>query len=67
VFCLCFGHDSNGDNHGVRRVDTAQAHAQWQHIVALHEATDKLYRVACLAPYLPSGMVIAIAVKSITL
>ena len=64
---LCFGHNGDGDNHGVRRADTARAHAGWRHLVALHEATDTLYRVMCLVPYLPGGMVVAIAVKSVTL
>jgi hypothetical protein len=67
VFCLCFGQDGNGDNHGVRRADTAQAHARWRHLVALHEATYMLYRVTCLTLYLPGGMVVAIAVESVTL
>jgi hypothetical protein len=31
-----------------------------------HEATDTLHRGMCLAPYLPGGMVVAIAVESIT-
>ncbi len=57
-----FSQDGDGDDHGIRRADTARAHARWQHIVALHEATDML----CLAPYLPGGMVAAIAVESIT-
>jgi hypothetical protein len=35
--------------------------------VASHEATDTLYRSMCLAPYLPGGMVVAIAVESATL
>ncbi len=35
-------------------------------IVASHEATDMLHRAMCLAPYLPGGMVVAIAVESIT-
>jgi hypothetical protein len=64
---LCFGHNGDGDNHGVCRADTAQAHARWRHLVALHEATNTLYRVTCLAPYLPGGMVVAIAVESVTL
>jgi hypothetical protein len=34
--------------------------------VASHEANDKLHRVMCLAPYLLGGMVVAIAVESIT-
>jgi hypothetical protein len=34
--------------------------------VALHEANDMLHRAMCLAPYLPGGMVVAIAVESIT-
>jgi hypothetical protein len=59
--------NGNGDDHGVRRANTAQAHARWRYLVALHEATDTLYRVMCLAPYLPGGMVVAIAVESVTL
>jgi hypothetical protein len=35
-------------------------------IVASHEATDTLHPTMCLALYLPGGMVIAIAVKSVT-
>ncbi len=61
-----FSHDGDGNDHGVRRADTARAHARWQHIVASHEATDTLYWAMCLAPYLPGGMVVAIAVESIT-
>jgi hypothetical protein len=34
--------------------------------VASHEAADTLYRAMCLAPYLPGGMVVAIAVGSVT-
>jgi hypothetical protein len=33
---------------------------------SMHEATDMLYRSMCLAPYLPGGMVVAIAIKSAT-
>jgi hypothetical protein len=36
------------------------------YIVASHEATDTLHRAMCLAPYLPGGMVVAIAVESVT-
>jgi len=61
-----FSHDGDGDDHGVRRADTARAHARWQHIVALHEATDTLHWAMCLAPYLPCGMVVEIAVESVT-
>jgi hypothetical protein len=35
--------------------------------VASHEATDTLYQEMCLAPYLPGGMIVAIAVESATL
>jgi hypothetical protein len=63
----CVSHNGNGDDHGVRRDDTARAHAQWRYLVASHEATDTLYRLMCLAPYLPGGMVVAIAVESATL
>ena len=58
--------DGDGDDHGVRRADTARAHARWWHIVASHEATDTLFRAMCLAPNFPGGMVVAIAVDSVT-
>jgi hypothetical protein len=32
----------------------------------LHEATNMLHPLMCLAPYLPGGMVVAIAVHSVT-
>jgi hypothetical protein len=35
--------------------------------VASHEATDTLHWAMCLALYLPGGMVVAIAVESVTL
>jgi hypothetical protein len=64
---LCFRHDDNDDDdHGVRRADTVQALARWRRLGALHEATDKLHRAMCLAPYCPAGMVIAFAVESVT-
>jgi hypothetical protein len=56
--------NGNGDDHGVRRADTARAHAQWRYLVASHEATDTLHRSMCLALFLPGGMVVAIAVES---
>ncbi len=62
MFCVV-----DGDDHGVRRADTARANAQWRNLVASHEATDTLYREMCLAPYLPGGMVVAITVESATL
>jgi hypothetical protein len=65
VLC-CVLTDGDGDDHGVRRADTARAQARWWHIVASHEATDTLYRLMCLAPNLPGGMVVAIAVDSVT-
>ena len=61
-----FSHNCDGDDHGVRRADTARAHTLWRHLVALHEATDTLHQVMCLTPYLLGGMVITIAVDSIT-
>ena len=64
-----FLHDSDGDDHGVRRANTAQAHsphAQWRHLVALHKATNTLHQAVCLASYLPGVMVIAIAVDFVT-
>jgi len=61
-----FSHDGDSDDHGVRRANTARAHARWQHLVASHEATDALYQAMCLALYLPGSMVVAIAVESMT-
>jgi hypothetical protein len=58
--------NGDGDDHGVHRADTARAHARWRYLVASHEATDTLHRAMCLAPYLPVGMVVVIAVESIT-
>ncbi len=66
VLC-CVLTNGDGDDHGVRQDDTARAHAQWRYLVASHEATDTLYRSMCLAPYLPGGMVAAIAIESVTL
>jgi hypothetical protein len=63
-----FSHDGNSDDHGIRRANTTQAHARWRwrHLVALHEATDTLHWAMCLAPHLPCGMVVAIAINSVT-
>jgi hypothetical protein len=66
VLC-CVSHNGDGGDHDVRRADTARAHVRWHYLVALHEATNTLHRSMCLAPYLPGGMVVAIAVKSATL
>ena len=66
VLC-CVSHNDDGDDHGVRRADTSRAHAQWRYLVASHEATDTLHQSMCLVPYLPGGMVVAIAFKSATL
>jgi hypothetical protein len=49
-------------DHGGCQGNTARALAQWQHLVALHEATDALHRAMCIAPYQPGGMVINIVV-----
>jgi hypothetical protein len=63
VLC-CVLTNGDGDVHGVCRADTARAHARWRYLVASHVATDKLHWSMCLAPYLPGGMVVEIAVKS---
>ena len=61
---LCFDH-GNGNDHGVRRANTARALARWRRLGAFHEATDALHQAMCLAPYCPVGMVIAFAVESV--
>ena len=66
MFCVVFLSDDDDDDHGVRWADTARALARWQRLGASHEATDTLHREMCLAPYFPFGMVITIAVESVT-
>ena len=66
VLC-CVSHDGDGDDHGVRRADRAREHVRWRYLVASHEATNMLHQSMCLAPYLPGGMVVAIAIESTTL
>jgi hypothetical protein len=63
----CVSHNGDGDDHGICRDDTARAHTRWRYLVASHEATNTLYWLMYLAPYLPGGMVVAIAVESATL
>ena len=65
VLC-CVSHDGDGDDHGVRRANKTREHARWRYLVASHEATDMLYRAMCLTPNLPGGMVVTIAVESVT-
>jgi hypothetical protein len=50
-------------DHSSRRGNTARALTRWQHLVALHEATDALYQVMCIAQYCPGGMGIKIVVN----
>ncbi len=54
-------------DHGSRQGNTACALAQWQHLVALHEAKDALHWAVHIAPYPPGGMVIKIVVDLATL
>jgi hypothetical protein len=64
--CVSF-HDEVNDR-GIQRADTAQALGWWRHLGALHEATDTLHRLMCIAPYQPSGsMVVAFAVDLLLL
>jgi hypothetical protein len=63
----CVSHNGDGDDHVVHRANMARAHAQLRYLVASHEATNTLHRSMCLAPYLPGGMVVAIAVESANL
>jgi hypothetical protein len=53
-------------NHGGRPGNTAGALAQWQHLVALHEATDGLHQTMRTAPYRPGGMLIKIVIDLAT-
>ncbi len=49
-------------DHGGRRGNTARAIAQWQHLAALHEATDALHLAMHIALYRPGSMVIEIVI-----
>ncbi len=62
MFCKCYCVSFKIVDHGGRRGNTAQALAQWWHLVALHEATDALHRGMRIAPYRPGGMAIEIVV-----
>jgi hypothetical protein len=60
--CCVFSH-ANDDDHGGRQGNTAQALAQWQHLVASYEATVALNQAMFITLYRPGGMVIKIAVE----
>jgi hypothetical protein len=62
---LCFFSHNNND-HGGRRVNTVRALAQWQHLVASHEATVALHWAMLIALYKSSSMVIKIAIELVT-
>ena len=63
---LCFWHDDDDDDHGVRWANTARALARWRRLGASHEATETLHRAMCLALYCSGGMAIEIAVEIAT-
>ncbi len=63
---LCFWHDDDDDDHGVRWANTARALARWRHLGASHEATETLHRAMRLAPFCPVGMVVGFVLKSVT-
>jgi hypothetical protein len=48
-------------NHGGRRGNTVRALARWQHLVALHEATDALHQAMRPASHCHIRMAIEIA------
>jgi hypothetical protein len=48
-------------DHGGHQGNMAQALARWQHLVALHEATDALHWVMCPASHRRIRMAIEIA------
>jgi hypothetical protein len=49
-------------DHGSRQGNTARALAQWQHLVALYEATDALHWAMSITPYCPGSTAINIIV-----
>ncbi len=63
---LCFSHDDDDDDHGVRRANTARALARWRRLGTLHEATNMLHWAMCLALCCPVDMVVAITVEYVT-
>jgi hypothetical protein len=62
VFFVSFEIVDNGGRLG----NAACARAQWQHLVALHEAKDALHQAMCISLYSPGGMVIEIVIDSAT-
>jgi hypothetical protein len=50
-------------NHGGCQGNTVWALAYWQHLVALHEATDVLHWAMHITPYCSGGMGIKIVVN----
>ena len=58
MFCWCFGCFNEIIDHGGRRGDMTRALAQWQHLVASHEATNALHWVMRIALYRPGAMAI---------
>jgi len=65
VFCVCF-HTTAKAMTMVSAGPIRCEHTPDGIIVALHEATNTLHRAMWLARYLPGGMVVAIAVESVT-
>jgi hypothetical protein len=68
---LCHGvfivhNDDDNNDHGVRWVNLARALARWRHLGASNEATNTLHWSMCLAPYQPSGMIVAFTINVIT-
>jgi hypothetical protein len=53
-------------DHGGRQSNTACELAQWQHLVASHEAKDALHRAMHIALYPPGGTVIKIVIDLAT-
>jgi hypothetical protein len=51
------------DDYVICRGDMAQALIWWQHLGALHKATNMLHRLMSFVPYLLGGMVVKIDIE----
>jgi hypothetical protein len=54
---------ADNDYHGLSWGNTAQALVWWEHLGALHEATNTLHQLMYFTPFPHGGMVVKIAVN----
>jgi hypothetical protein len=63
VICYCFWVSFKFDDHGSHQGNTVRVLVGWQHLMALHEATDALHQAMHITRYRPSSMEIKIVIN----